>query len=141
MSANPIEIAVVFDDENLDVTIIDRKMESLLEDLRGIGIESGDRIFKSDLAEGEKGGFALDPTMVNTLLVAVLPVAIPKLLELLKSAIDEMGSSRKTTIKVKTKSGVEIEISANNSPEDLVKIAEQLAAIDNLPPTEKTDKK
>jgi hypothetical protein len=128
MAEQPIQLTIIFQSDIKDVDIIDRKVNYALDDLRRIGIESGSRIFKKQIDEGEKGISGPDPTMVNALHIAVLPLAIPKVIEFLKSNIDEMGPSKQTSIKLKTQSGVEVEITARISTEELTAIAKQLAS-------------
>lgn len=99
------------DDEELDLAA--RRLRSEIRDLH---VESVELLREGNAPEGSKSAEALT---AGALAMAILPVAIPPLLDLLK-AWTSRGESRTVRIKTQVKDKiVELEYSGRMSPEEL----------------------
>ena len=92
------------DDEQLD-----QLTRQLRQELLDIGVESAEYVHQGKAPEGSKAG--LDPVVMGTLLVAVGPIIMTKLLEFLQSwAMRREGRTVKLNIQAADGASVQVEV-------------------------------
>ncbi len=111
----PYEWEVELSIENSTSEDVDRAARQLLSELRDLDVEKAGLAHSGAAPEGSK---AAELVSIGTIAVAVLPAALPKLIEFLQAWATR---ARGRTVKFKGK-GIEFE----GSPEDLQKLLQQL---------------
>jgi hypothetical protein len=122
-------------DDNQDPEEIDRLTRHLSSEIRDLEVESVALTKSGELPEGAKSA---EMVTLGSLAVVVLPVVIPKLIELLHSWSTRVENR---TVKIKAQvedRSIELEYSpAAMSPDDLKQLVQTLT--ESLPPAEKKE--
>jgi len=120
MTLSEIKLDLAITEADADAEILDELTHRLLRDLRDLGVESVERPSGEAVPEGAKG----DPVTIGALILAVMPVVLPKLVEFMQ-AWALRGENR--TVKIKT-AGFEVEF----TPEKRLSQAEFAALVEKL---------
>lgn len=122
MSDESVSFELAIDAPDITRSELDELRSGLAEELRSHGADSVKRVPAEAAAEGAKG----DPFTIGGLVMVVVPMLIPKLLDIVSKYV-----SRKKiqTVKIRTAQGNEVEISSseNMSEDEMRKAAEALA--------------
>lgn len=120
MASSEIQLDLTITEGDADAERLDELTSGLLRDLGDLGAESVERPVDEATPEGAKG----DPVTIGALILAVMPVALPRLVEFLQ-AWALRGENR--TVKIKTES-FEVEF----TPEKRLSHAELAALVEKL---------
>ena len=120
MSSSEIQLDLTITEGDADAERLDELTSGLLRDLRDLGAESVERPVGKATPEGAKG----DPVTIGALILAVMPVALPRLVEFMQ-AWALRGENR--TVKIKTER-FELEF----TPEKRLSQAEFAALVEKL---------
>lgn len=101
---------------------LDEITDGLATDLRDLGVESVERPAGGRAPTGAKG----HPVTVGTLMLAILPAALPKLIEFLQSWAMRR---EERTVSITTSEGTKIELTPSKtmSHDEIVQLVEKLS--------------
>jgi hypothetical protein len=121
MNSSEIQLNLTVTEADADPERLDELTTRLLRDLRDLGAESVERAPGDAAPEGAKG----DPVTIGALILAVMPVVLPKLVEFMQTWALR-GENR--TVKIKT-TGLELEFTPDKSlsEAELASLVEKLS--------------
>jgi hypothetical protein len=121
MNSSEIQLNLTVTEADADPERLDELTTRLLRDLRDLGAESVERAPGDATPEGAKG----DPVTIGALILAVMPVVLPKLVEFMQTWALR-GENR--TVKIKT-TGLELEFTPDKSlsEAELASLVEKLS--------------